>query len=79
MPANRQGGRNISDTEYIHTCMFDYTHTYVYLDMALTTRIHFLHIGKLINMGQCILECPFYVELNVKTIFVKTEFYHMTV
>lgn len=31
------------------------------------------------DMGQCILECSYYVELNVKTIFVKTGFYHMIV
>lgn len=35
------------------------------------------HQQSNINMGQCILKCPHYRELNVKTIFVETGSYHI--
>lgn len=60
---------------------YRYACTCVCLFVGLTIRIHFLlpHEQSNINMGQCILECSHYVELNVKTSFVKTGFYHMIV
>lgn len=51
-----------------------YMYTYFYPYMELTIRSHFLHISKVIKTGQCMLDCPHYVELNVKIIFVKYHF-----
>lgn len=74
MTAIRQG-IGTSDIEYVQ----------IYVIMCLSvhgpyhTNSFSPHEQSNTDMGQCILECSYYVELNVKTIFVKTGFYHMIV
>ena len=74
LTANRQG-RIISGIEYIQI--------YVYIFLSVYGSYHqnsfSPHDQSNVKMGQCILECSHYVELNVKTAFVKNGFYHMIV
>lgn len=74
LTANRQG-RIISGIEYIQI--------YVYIFLSVYGSYHqnsfSPHEQSNVKMGQCILECSHYVELNVKTAFVKNGFYHVIV